>query len=63
MNSQAQIGALNASLPLALVLLTVGKIASPPKPNEHNKKMGREYLQGAKQEWHFHNFHTKIYGF
>jgi hypothetical protein len=24
--------------------------------------MGRENLQGAKQEWHFHNFHMEIYG-
>jgi hypothetical protein len=31
-------------------------MVSPSKPNDHNTKMGREYLQGAKQEWHFHNF-------
>jgi hypothetical protein len=45
-----------------LVLLTVGKVTSPQKPNEHNAKMGREYLQGVKQEWQFHNFHMEICG-
>jgi hypothetical protein len=61
MSSRAQIKVSNVSLPLTLVLLTARKMVSPSKANDHNTKMGREYLQGAKQEWHFHNFHTEIY--
>jgi hypothetical protein len=62
-SSQAQTRTPSASLPLALVLLIIGKVASPQKPNEHNAKMGREYFQGVKQEWQFHNSHTELCGF
>jgi hypothetical protein len=44
LSSRAQIKTPSASLPLALVLLTIEKNALPLKPNEHNTKMGREYL-------------------
>jgi hypothetical protein len=59
LSSQTQIGAPTISLPFALVLLIIRKFASTSKPNEHNTKMGREYLQGAKQKQHFD---MKIYG-